>query len=459
MTTIIKTAILSIATCLSLCVNAQVTIDETNFPDDILRQYVKGFDYDEDGMLSQREISYVMGFEHHPNDINNRIKNAKGIEHFTSLIYLGLHYEDITAIDLTALTRLEKLDVANCHLTEIDLSKNINLTDITINAKQLKKLDFSHNAKLDNVAIMSSDLTWYSKEDGYSSRTSRKYRSAVLPIQFNYNAPLSTIRINDVNINGSGIDYSKLINTVEISLCRNNLKQINITKCVKLKTFISEENEFTSIDVSHNPELTMLNINDANISTIDLRRNPKLKYLYCIESQITKLDVSELTQLEQLYCDFNQLTSLDVSKLSNLTKLNITGCPIPAIDLSNNPNIISLWGPGYIYASTPASEGFVIEGLDLSRVSNVTNGTLEGNRFIPSTTALWDDEYSMSYEYDTMSPNHLTLKVYIFFNKSTTPLDSITIDQQPNKVIKTVENGRMVIIRDGQKYDLTGRKI
>lgn len=51
MTTIIKTAILSIATCLSLCVNAQVTIDETNFPDDILRQYVKGFDYDEDAEI------------------------------------------------------------------------------------------------------------------------------------------------------------------------------------------------------------------------------------------------------------------------------------------------------------------------------------------------------------------------------------------------------------------------
>ena len=40
-----------------------------------------------------------------------------------------------------------------------------------------------------------------------------------------------------------------------------------------------------------------------------------------------------------------------------------------------------------------------------------------------------------------------------------TPTGLETIPSEAPKTIKTLENGQLIIIRDGQKYDLTGRKL
>lgn len=86
-----------------------VKINAENFPDGIFREYVKGFDTNDDGSLSQEEISHVTEIS-----VPNRdIVNLKGIEFFTALI---------------------TLDCSNNNLVGFDLSKNVNLNFDFFNA-------------------------------------------------------------------------------------------------------------------------------------------------------------------------------------------------------------------------------------------------------------------------------------------------------------------------------------
>lgn len=463
MKTTIKTAILSIATYLSLCANAQVTINETNFPDDIFRQYVKRFDTDNNGKLSKSEINAVTSIKHIPDDIDSRIKDATGIEHFTSLTSLDFCYEDISEINLTSLTKLDILNTEYCQLTDIDLSENKNLTSLVINAKKISSLDLSQNTKLEKITIRNSTLTSYSKDyNSISTSAMSPFRSQVFPVKLNYDAPLTHLYIYDVNVIGSGIDFTKLVNLESVSLSQNNITQIDLTKCVKLYRLYMYANKISSIDLSKNTELTELYISSSRISTLDLTHNTKLKMIFCDFNNLTDIDISKLTQLEKISFYCNKLTDIDVSQHPNLTYLDVSNNSIPALELSNNPLLKDLFSTTYITISTPSSQGVSFDDVDITRVSNIKGGSLIGNRFIPSGEMTTNNAYTMTYNYDTKAPNNKTpLKVNLTFTNidNTTPLDDVTDNNKPAKSIKTIENGRLVIIRNGQKYDLNGRKL
>ena len=57
---------------ISSCAWADVAINSVNFPDEVFREYVKQFDYDSDGTLSDNELSSVTFIGLDGNVINQR---------------------------------------------------------------------------------------------------------------------------------------------------------------------------------------------------------------------------------------------------------------------------------------------------------------------------------------------------------------------------------------------------
>ncbi|MBR0035794.1 MAG: hypothetical protein IJP54_08975, partial [Synergistaceae bacterium] len=117
-----------------------VAINSTNFPDDVFREYVRGFDENGDGSLSSEERNSVTDI-----DVNRmEIYSLKGIEHFPNLIRLFCERNHLTELDVSANTALDQLDFANYGDDEeedfhphdynqnhtIDLSKNIALVTL-----------------------------------------------------------------------------------------------------------------------------------------------------------------------------------------------------------------------------------------------------------------------------------------------------------------------------------------
>ena len=106
-----KTFIISAVACLVVAVlfgglaagrtvyaaGGDVEINETNFPDEVFRKYVKSCDSNKDNKLSPDEIKKETDCILR----DQGIKNLKGIEYFTALEYLSCPNNQLTELDLS----------------------------------------------------------------------------------------------------------------------------------------------------------------------------------------------------------------------------------------------------------------------------------------------------------------------------------------------------------------------
>ena len=94
-----------LAFLLSVSAWADVPIDESHFPDEVFRNFVSAADRDQDGILSDAEISAItrMGAQ------ERGIKTLKGIEYFTGLTYLDCSDNLLTELDVSSNTALTTL--------------------------------------------------------------------------------------------------------------------------------------------------------------------------------------------------------------------------------------------------------------------------------------------------------------------------------------------------------------
>lgn len=120
----------SVVTVTALAAGTRVPINEKYFPDENFREYVKQFDTDGNGSLSQKERDAVteinVGL---PND-DEIIKSLVGVGYFQNL---------------------EKLDCSGNELTKLNVSQNTKLTNLYCNTNNLKKLDLKNNTELVEV--------------------------------------------------------------------------------------------------------------------------------------------------------------------------------------------------------------------------------------------------------------------------------------------------------------------
>ena len=144
-----------------------VKIDETNFPDDTFRYYVKNnCDKNRDGYLSEEEIKAVTKI-----DVPKTLtKDLTGIEYITELKTLDCSSSYLTELDLSKNTALMDLDCSNSFLTTLDVSGCTALTDLDCSNNALTALDLSQNTELQNLncsgqsvrleVVRGADETW-----------------------------------------------------------------------------------------------------------------------------------------------------------------------------------------------------------------------------------------------------------------------------------------------------------
>ena len=102
---------------------ASVVINETNFPDEALRNYASQYDEDGNGTLSDAELATITSIN------AGGILNLKGAEHFTNLEELHLwgysEEQSIREIDPSVFPKLYRFTLQECHgVTALDFSRN-----------------------------------------------------------------------------------------------------------------------------------------------------------------------------------------------------------------------------------------------------------------------------------------------------------------------------------------------
>ena len=170
------------------------------------------------------------------------ISDATGIEYMTGLISLNIFSNELTTLDVSALTKLEHLNCSGNRLTELDVSGLSELSGLDCFHNQLTGLDVSGLTKLEGLFCDGNQLTW--------------------------------------------LDVSGL-QSLRILYCSGNqLTALDVSGLAALSDLNCDNNPITSLDVSSNTALVEINASNTDITTLNVTGLANLKVLYLLKTLI-----------------------------------------------------------------------------------------------------------------------------------------------------------------------------
>ena len=135
---------------------AQVVLNETNFPDANFRAALAEIlEISEGDEITEAKIAATTTL----NVGSRSIADLTGIEHFTALTFLYCGYNQLTSLDVSNNTALTELWCDNNQLTSLDVSKNTALIELWCINNQLTSLDVSKNTALTVLYCFNNQLT------------------------------------------------------------------------------------------------------------------------------------------------------------------------------------------------------------------------------------------------------------------------------------------------------------
>ncbi|WP_025842860.1 leucine-rich repeat domain-containing protein [Porphyromonas gingivicanis] len=210
----------------------------------------------------------------------------------------------LTATDgrITIKGDVTSIECQDNQLTQLDVSKNTMLEKLSCFSNQLTLLDVSKNTELKGVICFKNQLTQLDVSKNTKLEVLNCAKNKIAQLDVSKNIELKGLNCTNNPLNR--LDVSNNINLEWLSCANNQLSGLDASKNTKLEELICWGNLFTQLDVS---------------------KNTKLNELDCSFNQLTQLDVSKNTKLEQLNCEFNQLTQLDVVQNRELKDLACFG--------------------------------------------------------------------------------------------------------------------------------------
>ena len=349
---------------------AQVVLNETNFPDANFRKALASIlKISEGDEITAEKIAKTTSLS----VLGRQIADLTGIEHFTALTRLNCGGNQLTTLDVSKNTALTDLGCYKNQLTSLDVSGCTALTNLQCNYNQLTTLDVSKNTALKELYC-------------YKNRIKGKAMDALVnSLPTVENGPFSVVNYN----NNYEIEEGNICTKLQVTIakekgwrvenyegCDPNIKAVvlnaenfpdaNFRKALALRLRISEGDEITEEKIAATTSLNVYNEKVADLTGIEYFT--ELTELHCYDNQLTSLDVSKNTALTRLDCYNNQLTSLDVSKNTALTRLDCHGNQLTSLDVSKNTALTGLNCSINRLASLDVSQNTTLEYLDCDRI-------------------------------------------------------------------------------------------
>ena len=435
---------------------ADVSIDAVNFPDEVFREYVRGFDTDSDGVLSDAELAAV----EYIGVADMGIASLQGLEHFTALRGLECSRNNITELDLSSNVLLEYFTCDNNNITgTLDLNANTALIGMSALNNHITAINLQNCASLEGLGLHSNDLTTIDVTDCIS---------------------LQELHCMNNNLTGH-LDMSHCpqlralyVGNIASSDNRNRLTSLNITGCTRLeglgcegngitgtldlsgRTALAEvwaqDNHFTAVNLQNCTALVQLGLHSNDLSSLDVSTCTSLQGLHCMNNnltgnlnlsncrqirevylanighetnnnKLTGIDITGCTLLQELHCQDNNLSgNVDASTCTSLVRLNFTNNNLSGLNVSGLSSLQYLWcGNNYIAALDVSSCSSLIE-------LNCDENSLE-SLSVSGCTAL---QYLYCYDNFITALNLTGSSALQHLNCSYNHLETLTLGSLPN---------------------------
>lgn len=247
--------------------DAPVAIDETNFPDEIFREYLNNYDLDNNGQLSVDEIQGVESIM----VAQMGITDLTGLEYFNNLTTLVCYGNQLNSLDVSQNVLLKNLMCNGNQISSLDVSQNVELIALVCYENQLSSLDVSQNVDLKDLVC---------------------YENQLSSLDVSHNEALAVLICHE-----------------------NQLSSLDVSRNLNLERLICFGNQLSSLDVRRNTALEELQCGSNQLSSLDVSRNTSLTTLTCMDNQIS---VPLYQKDSEYYVDLSGL-QLDADKVSDFS--------------------------------------------------------------------------------------------------------------------------------------------
>lgn len=341
---------------------ASVLINETNFPDENLRNLATEHDADENGVLSDDELAEIT-------EIRGEIMNLKGAEHFKNVDYICLWYgsaenPSIESIDPSLFPKLYYFSLSDCGgVTSLDLSKNTQLTNFELvrcpNISMLKL-----PASVEFVGLEAKGLTSLDVSQLSNLVLFNMWDSGITDLDFSNNPVLSSI-----GITGSE-DGKQVLNSLNLENCNalenidiryTTLKTLTMKHLPTVRSLMLLNNDVTSTTIEDCAEFMSITCDQNVLGTLYVKDNPSLQAINTEDNYLQVFIADKCPKLGTVKAFNNRLMWLDLKDVKKAENIEES---ILQID-NQTPNVVA-------WKLSPTEVGLLVhERFDVSRVLNL----------------------------------------------------------------------------------------
>lgn len=241
-----------------------VVINDANF---LAAVDAAGFDTNNDDVIQVTEAQAVTELV-----LNSKgIADLTGIEAFTNLLNLYLYDNALTgALDLTALTALEKLQLSKNALTSLNIVGLTQLVDLRCSENSLSIMDLSDQINLTYLDAAQNSFVAVDLTSNHS----------LVSAYFDYTPSLTTLIVDGIstlrvlsckNCSIGSFDFGGLASIEEIYCFGNNLTTLNVSGLSTLKRLNANNNSITDVEISGIVSCWELGFLNNNLTTINVK--------------------------------------------------------------------------------------------------------------------------------------------------------------------------------------------
>ena len=365
--------------------------------------------------------------------INDGISDFTGIEAFINVTSLNCSSNDLTSLNISALTQL----------TSLDCSYNVNYNNFSGNFTGISSLTLPNTGTLTTLNVNTNNLTTLDLTNQTALTTLTANQNVLTSLDLSNQTVLTSVVVNNNSLTSLNLTNTPLLQSLNCE--RNQIPSLNISSSIALTNLKCPYNLISAIDATNNTSLITLNSHHNSITSLTLPTTTTLTHIYSWANQITTLDTSMATALvevsvygnsltsltlpttstlKKLLCYQNNLSTLDTSVTNGLRTLNASNNALTSLTLPttaslqtlvcNNNNLASLNVNNSINLSSFNCNNNNLNVLDVS--ANISLTTLScGNNNLTSLNTLTnslltslDCSYNQITSLDTLTTNTLT---------------------------------------------------
>ena len=185
---------------------------------------------------------------------------------------------------------------------------------------------------------------------------------------------------------------------VYLDVSYNMLSELDLSKYPALQTYICNHNRMESIDLRLNTELKVLKAFYQGLTSISTRTCPGLETLDLSGTMITDLDLRQNKEIKNLNVSMTQMTDISLGKATKLETLNVSDCAFESLDVSSNTALKHLECANNAISDLDLANNVALEyldcsnngiaSLDVTALANLTTLKCSNNRLTALDTEL-----------------------------------------------------------------------